>query len=155
MRVLGISGSLRRGSFNSALLRAAGERLPGGAELVEFDRLGEIPLYDEDLDVEPAPAAVRELREALREADAVLIATPEYNHSIPGGSRTPSTGPPARPARAPSAAPRRRRSAPRPGCSEGSGPRPRPARSSARWAARSSRPSYRWPTPARSSTTAA
>lgn len=84
MRVLGISGSLRRGSFNSALLRAAGERLPGGAELVEFDRLGEIPLYDEGLDVEPAPPAVAALREAMREADAVLIATPEYNHSIPG-----------------------------------------------------------------------
>jgi chromate reductase len=86
MRVLGISGSLRRGSFNAALLRAAGERLPGGAELVEFDRLGEIPLYDEDLDAqEPAPAAVAALREAASEADAVLIATPEYNHSIPGG----------------------------------------------------------------------
>ncbi|HEY5976442.1 MAG TPA: NADPH-dependent FMN reductase [Solirubrobacterales bacterium] len=84
MRVLGISGSLRRGSFNSALLRAAGERLPGGAELVEFDRLAEIPLYDEDIDVEPAPPAVAALREAMREADAVLIATPEYNHSIPG-----------------------------------------------------------------------
>jgi len=85
MRVLGISGSLRRGSLNSALLRAAAERLPGGAELVEFDRLDEIPLYDEDVDVEPAPPAVAALRRALREADAVLIATPEYNHSIPGG----------------------------------------------------------------------
>ena len=84
MRVLGISGSLRRDSLNSALLRAAAERLPGGAELVEFDRLGDIPPYSEDAEAEPAPEAVRELRDAVREADAVLIATPEYNHSIPG-----------------------------------------------------------------------
>jgi chromate reductase len=84
MRVLGISGSLRRGSLNSALLRAAAERLPAGAELVEFERLGEVPPYDEDVELEGTPAAVEELRQAVREADAVLIATPEYNHSIPG-----------------------------------------------------------------------
>jgi chromate reductase, NAD(P)H dehydrogenase (quinone) len=85
MRVLGISGSLRRDSLNSALLRAAAERLPAGAELVEFDRLREVPPYDTDLEQSgPAPEAVEELREAMREADAVLIATPEYNHSIPG-----------------------------------------------------------------------
>ena len=84
MRVLGISGSLRRDSLNSALLRAAAERLPAGAELVPFERLGEIPPYDEDVEVEGVPEAVRELREAIRAADAVLIATPEYNHSIPG-----------------------------------------------------------------------
>jgi len=84
MRVLGISGSLRSGSLNSALLRAAAERLPAGAELVEFDRLREIPPYDEDVEVEGTPAVVEELRQAVREADAVLIATPEYNHSIPG-----------------------------------------------------------------------
>jgi chromate reductase len=92
MRVLGISGSLRRGSLNSALLRAAAERLPGGVELVEFERLAEIPPYDEDADPSSAsagdavetPASVQALREAIRNADAVLIATPEYNHSIPG-----------------------------------------------------------------------
>jgi chromate reductase, NAD(P)H dehydrogenase (quinone) len=84
MRVLGISGSLRRGSLNSALLRAAAERLPAGAELVEFERLGEVPPYDEDVELASVPEAVRELREAIRDADAVLIATPEYNHSIPG-----------------------------------------------------------------------
>ncbi|HEY0391202.1 MAG TPA: NADPH-dependent FMN reductase [Solirubrobacterales bacterium] len=84
MRVLGISGSLRRDSLNSALLRAAGERLPAEAELVEFDRLREVPPYDEDLELEATPAVVEELREAVRSADAVLIATPEYNHSIPG-----------------------------------------------------------------------
>jgi chromate reductase, NAD(P)H dehydrogenase (quinone) len=84
MRILGISGSLRRGSLNSALLRAAAERLPAGAELVEFERLREIPPFDEDVEAGPAPDAVRELREAMRAADAVLIATPEYNHSLPG-----------------------------------------------------------------------
>jgi chromate reductase len=84
MRVLGISGSLRRGSLNSALLWTAAERLPGGAELVEFDRLREVPPYDEDVDAEATPAVVEELRAAVRNADAVLISTPEYNHSIPG-----------------------------------------------------------------------
>ncbi|HET7573675.1 MAG TPA: NAD(P)H-dependent oxidoreductase, partial [Solirubrobacterales bacterium] len=84
MRVLGIAGSLRRGSYNHALLRAAAERLPAGAELVEFDRLGEIPPYDADLEEGIVPEAVEALREAMREADAVLVATPEYNHSIPG-----------------------------------------------------------------------
>jgi chromate reductase, NAD(P)H dehydrogenase (quinone) len=84
MRVLGISGSLRRDSYNTALLRAAAERLPGGAELVEFDRLRDVPAYDEDAELEATPAVVEELRAAVRDADAVLIATPEYNHSIPG-----------------------------------------------------------------------
>jgi chromate reductase, NAD(P)H dehydrogenase (quinone) len=84
MRVLGISGSLRRGSYNHALLREAAERLPAGVELVEFERLAEIPPYDADLEAETTPAAVAELRQAMRDADAVLIATPEYNHSIPG-----------------------------------------------------------------------
>jgi chromate reductase len=84
MKVLGISGSLRHDSHNSALLRAAAERLPAGAEVVPFERLGEIPPYDEDVEVEGVPEVVRELREAIRAADAVLLATPEYNHSIPG-----------------------------------------------------------------------
>ncbi len=84
MRVLGISGSLRRKSHNSALLRVAAERLPAGVELVPFERLGEIPPYDEDVEARAVPEPVRELRAAVRDADAVLIATPEYNHSIPG-----------------------------------------------------------------------
>jgi chromate reductase len=84
MRVLGISGSLRSGSLNSALLRAAAERLPAGAELIEFERLAKVPPYDEDVELEGTPAVVEELRQAVRDADAVLIATPEYNHSIPG-----------------------------------------------------------------------
>jgi chromate reductase len=84
MRVLGITGSLRRDSYNHALLREAAERLPAGAELVEFDRLGEIPPYDADLESEVTPEPVEALRQAMREADAVVVATPEYNHSIPG-----------------------------------------------------------------------
>jgi chromate reductase len=84
MRVLGIAGSLRRGSYNHALLREAAERLPAGAELVEFDRLGEIPPYDADVEAEGIPEPVEALRQAMRDADAVIVATPEYNHSIPG-----------------------------------------------------------------------
>jgi chromate reductase, NAD(P)H dehydrogenase (quinone) len=84
MRVLGISGSLRRDSLNSALLRAAFERLPAGAEFETFERLAEIPPYSEDAESGPVPNVVRELREAIRAADAVLVATPEYNHSLPG-----------------------------------------------------------------------
>jgi chromate reductase len=85
MRVLGISGSLRQGSLNSALLRTAGERLPAGVELVTFERLGEVPPYDADVEAAGfEPETVGELRDAVRNADAVLIATPEYNHSVPG-----------------------------------------------------------------------
>jgi chromate reductase, NAD(P)H dehydrogenase (quinone) len=84
MRVLGISGSLRRDSHNGALLRAAAERLPAGAELVLYERLAEIPPYDEDVETQALPEVVHDLRETIRNADAVLIATPEYNHSIPG-----------------------------------------------------------------------
>ncbi len=84
MRVLGISGSLRRDSLNSALLRAAAERLPAGVELIEFEGLREIPPYDADVELDGTPDAVAKLRQAIRAADAVLVATPEYNHSIPG-----------------------------------------------------------------------
>ena len=84
MKVLGLSGSLRAGSHNSKLLRAAGDLLPGEAELVEFDGLKLIPPFDEDLEAD-RPATVLELHEALSGADAVVIATPEYNHSLPGG----------------------------------------------------------------------
>jgi len=84
MRVLGLSGSLRRDSHNRALLRAAAATLPHDVELVEWDRIAELPAYDEDLDTAPVPEPVRALREALADADAVLIATPEYNASLPG-----------------------------------------------------------------------
>src|SRR5436309_9317995 len=84
MRILGISGSLRRDSQNTMLLRAAAELLPPGDELVLWDGLKDVPPYDQDDDVEPAPAAVAALRAAVDEADAVLFATPEYNSSVPG-----------------------------------------------------------------------
>ena len=84
MRVLGISGSLRRDSHNLALLRAAADALPPGAELEIFEGLADVPPYNEDDDVQPAPAAVARLRAAIADADAVLISTPEYNHSLPG-----------------------------------------------------------------------
>jgi chromate reductase len=85
MRVLGISGSLRRDSYNTHLLQAAAPLLPSGAELVVCDGLKAIPAYDADDDGDTAPEPVRELRDAIAAADAVLIATPEYNASIPGG----------------------------------------------------------------------
>ena len=85
MRVLGISGSLRRDSHNTALLRAAGELVEArGGEFEVFDGLKAIPPYDEDDDVGDGPAAVARLRQAIAGADAVLFATPEYNSSIPG-----------------------------------------------------------------------
>ena len=83
VRVLAISGSLRRDSHNTALLRAAAELLPSGEELVLFEGLRELPPFDEDEEHTP-PEAVLALRTAIVEADAVLIATPEYNSSIPG-----------------------------------------------------------------------
>jgi chromate reductase len=84
MKILGISGSLRADSYNTKLLRAAAELLPREAELELWSGLKAVPPYDEEDDVEPAPAAVAELRAAIAEADAVLFATPEYNASIPG-----------------------------------------------------------------------
>jgi chromate reductase len=84
MRVLGLSGSLRRGSHNERLLRAAAELLPPGATLALWDGLADLPPYSEDHDTEPPPPAVARLRADLAAADAVLIATPEYNASLPG-----------------------------------------------------------------------
>jgi chromate reductase, NAD(P)H dehydrogenase (quinone) len=85
MRVLGISGSLRRDSHNTALLRHVGELFEAeGAEFEIYDGLRDIPPYDEDDDVENGPEAVARLRATVAEADAVFFTTPEYNHSIPG-----------------------------------------------------------------------
>jgi chromate reductase len=84
LRILGISGSLRRGSLNTNLLRAAAELLPPGVELEVYDGLRDLPAYDADRDAQPADPAVEQLREAIAAADGVLIATPEYNGSIPG-----------------------------------------------------------------------
>ncbi|HET8607193.1 MAG TPA: NAD(P)H-dependent oxidoreductase [Gaiellaceae bacterium] len=84
MRILAVSGSLRPDSWNTKVLRAAAELLPGDAELELFDGLKQVPPYDESDDVEPAPAAVARLREAIAGADAILVSTPEYNSSVPG-----------------------------------------------------------------------
>lgn len=81
--VLAIPGSLRSGSVNRLLLRAAQEEAPPGAEVVVWDDLAAIPAFDQDDEASPA-AAVTSLRAAIADADALLIATPEYNNSIPG-----------------------------------------------------------------------
>ncbi len=106
MKIVGISGSLRKGSYNTALLMAAMENLPGKARMEIFTCEG-IPLYNPDLDGEEKPAPVSRLRDAVTESDAVLFATPEYNHSIPGvlkntidwlsrpGFKSPMAGKPA------------------------------------------------------------
>ena len=83
MRVLGVSGSLRRASHNRKLLRAAAQLLPPEAELVELEDLKAIPPFDEDDEADPG-AAVKGWRTAIEQADAILFATPEYNSSIPG-----------------------------------------------------------------------
>ena len=83
MRLLAVSGSLRRDSHNSRLLRAAAQQLPPGVELEIYDGLKQIPPFDEDDEGAPA-LEVLEWRDAIESADAVLFATPEYNSSIPG-----------------------------------------------------------------------
>lgn len=80
--ILGIVGSLREGSFNRSLMEAARERLPEGASLTIAD-IGRLPLFSEDLEKD-MPSAVRTLKQQVESADAVLIATPEYNYSVPG-----------------------------------------------------------------------
>jgi chromate reductase len=83
LKILGIAGSLRESSYNRALLRAARELLPEGVELVEHD-LRDLPFYDGDVEAAGDPDAVVALKEAIRDADALLIATPEYNRGVPG-----------------------------------------------------------------------
>ena len=82
IRVLGICGSLRKGSYNRMLLKAAGEELPEGMTLTVADIAG-IPAYDTDLEGTP-PDSVKKFKTQIREADALLIVSPEYNYSIPG-----------------------------------------------------------------------
>jgi chromate reductase, NAD(P)H dehydrogenase (quinone) len=84
VRILAVSGSLRESSFNTSLLRAALEATPDGVELELWEGLGELPLYDEDLEAD-VPESVRRLRGDWSAADAILFSTPEYNGSVPGG----------------------------------------------------------------------
>ena len=83
MKVLGISGSLRKGSFNTQALRAAQKLAPAGMEISIAD-ISQIPMYNDDVRVAGEPAAVTALKAQLRAADAILIVTPEFNFSIPG-----------------------------------------------------------------------
>jgi chromate reductase len=84
VRVLGISGSLRKASFNADALRAARELAPAGMEIEVYQGLGTLPLYDEDLRAQGFPPAVQDLRDRIKAADALLFVTPEYNYSVPG-----------------------------------------------------------------------
>ncbi len=84
MEILAVSGSLRQGSYNTRLLRAAAEAAPEGIEVVLWDGVRNLPLYDEGLERGKLPESVRRLREDWREADAILFSTPEYNGSVSG-----------------------------------------------------------------------
>jgi len=81
--VVGFAGSLRRGSYNRALLRTAKDLAPPSLQIMICELDG-IPLYNDDIEAAGAPPSVVRLREAVRESDALLIATPEYNHGVPG-----------------------------------------------------------------------
>lgn len=83
LHVLGIPGSLRAGSYNKALLRAAQEEAPEGMTIDLFE-LDDIPFFNQDVEDQGDPAPVQRFKEAIREADALLIATPEYQHGLPG-----------------------------------------------------------------------
>ncbi|WP_372966162.1 NADPH-dependent FMN reductase [Marinobacter sp.] len=83
MKILAISGSIRKGSLNTQLLKAAAECVDQGTSVELFD-LADIPFYNGDLDGDTKPAAVQALQEAIANADGLLIATPEYNYSVPG-----------------------------------------------------------------------
>jgi chromate reductase len=97
VRILGISGSLRKASFNTALLRAATELVPEDTTLTLSEDIGQLPLYNDDVRQEGPPPAVLSFRAQIASADAILIVSPEYNYSIPGplknaidwGSRPP------------------------------------------------------------------
>ena len=84
MKILGIAGSLREGSYNRGLVRAARELLPQDVDFVEFD-IRSLPFYDGDVEAAGDPEPVVALKDSIREADALLIATPEYNRGVPGG----------------------------------------------------------------------
>lgn len=82
-KILGISGSLRKDSYNTALINNARSLLPKDTELVIFDRMADIPLFNQDMEAK-LPKAVEYLKKEIGESDAILFATPEYNYSVPG-----------------------------------------------------------------------
>jgi chromate reductase, NAD(P)H dehydrogenase (quinone) len=84
MNLVAIAGSLRRRSYNRLLLAALREELAKPEEMTIFDEIGSLPLYNEDIDTAEAPAPVAQLRTTIREAHALVFATPEYNGSVPG-----------------------------------------------------------------------
>jgi chromate reductase len=84
IRILGIAGSLRSGSYNRQLLSAAQQLAPSGVEIVVFDALAELPHYDPDLDTADVADIVSRFRREVAEADGLLLVTPEYNGSVPG-----------------------------------------------------------------------
>lgn len=86
VRILALVGSLRSGSFNRSLLRAAREAAPRGVAIESFS-LADVPFYDGDLEAEGDPAPVRALKSAITEADAILLVTPEYNRGLPAVSK--------------------------------------------------------------------
>ncbi len=83
LKVLGFAGSLRAGSYNKSLLRAAADLMPEDANLEIFD-IGGIPAFNQDIESDMMPERVKDLKSKIREADAILVATPEYNFSVPG-----------------------------------------------------------------------
>ena len=83
LRFLGIAGSLRRGSYNRGLIRAAVELAPAGITVIPYD-LVDLPMFNADVEAEGDPTAVAAFKRAIRETDALVIATPEYNHCVPG-----------------------------------------------------------------------
>jgi chromate reductase, NAD(P)H dehydrogenase (quinone) len=85
MKILAVSGSLRADSHNTQLLREAAKLAPAGVELELWEGIGDLPIYDQDLDDMDVPESVRRLREDWTAADAIFFASPEYNGSVPGG----------------------------------------------------------------------
>jgi chromate reductase len=83
-KIVGLAGSLRRASFHRGLIRDARELAPGGVTVEPYERLDEIPFFNQDVEDRGDPAPVREFKEKIRQADGVLIATPEYDYAIPG-----------------------------------------------------------------------
>jgi chromate reductase len=83
LTILGIAGSLRRASYNRGLIRAAMELAPSGTSVVPYD-LADLPMFDADVEADGDPQAVTAFKRAISDADALLIATPEYNHCVPG-----------------------------------------------------------------------